>query len=77
LLLHRLRNGLWREELQEVVVDRWSRLRHWLHRFVEKVVLLPSAEDRAALVNEIYQDNWIKIGLYCLVTRLLLSPVII
>lgn len=76
LLVHRLRNGLWREELQEVVLDRWARLVAWLHRFAEKVALLPSTEDRAALVNEIYQDNWVKIALYSVVARLLLSPII-
>lgn len=76
LLMHRLRNGLWREELKEVVFDRWTRLITRLHRFAEKVVLLPSIEDRMALVNEIYQDNWIKIGLYSMMTRLFLSQII-
>jgi hypothetical protein len=58
LFKHRLVHGLMKEEYDEIILSQVNRIKKSCHRFLEKVVLVPTAWDRFQLVNELFVDHW-------------------
>lgn len=64
------------EEYQELIGNKLVDISNNLHQFSEKVVLVPSMEDRISLVNEVFSDHFSKIISMSFLVRLFLLPFI-
>jgi hypothetical protein len=74
LFVHRMKNGQASEEYEEIVGARLKELSQMVTHWLEKVVLVPTALDRAKLVGEVYYDNLKGIMITSLVVRSILLP---
>ena len=76
LFVHRIQQSpeSRKEEYKELIGDQLNEISMKIHQFSEKLLLVPTTEDRIALVNEVYGDYFYRFLCGSFIVRLITLP---